>query len=251
MFASRTLNFLTKIQSPSLPKLIPAPPTYDTARGIGGNGSALTAIYLATALLSEVLTNNAAGAVMYPIAATVGDQLGIPVKAMTIAVMLGASAAWVNPYGYQCNLMVYTAGGYSFKEFAIFGAPFQAYLAVVAALILFHYDQWQTVWIITFTAAASILLLATLWAFLPRRMTLSIEIWLEGRLVSPVLSLVKDILQLFKSKAKSKVNDGGESPAASHHKPIGLASGGATGENITTQFMRLSKRASYALMDGH
>ena len=63
---------------------------------------------------------------MYPIAATVADELGIPVKAMTIAVMLGASAAWINPYGYQCNLMVYTAGNYTFKEFAIFGAPFQA-----------------------------------------------------------------------------------------------------------------------------
>ena len=38
---------------------------------------------------------------MYPIAATVADELGIPVKAMTIAVMLGASSAWINPYGYQ------------------------------------------------------------------------------------------------------------------------------------------------------
>lgn len=76
-------------------------------------------------MLSEILTNNAAGAVMYPIAATVGDALGIsPVKA-SVAIMLGASAGFINPFSYQCNLMVYSAGNYTFKEFAIVGAPFQ------------------------------------------------------------------------------------------------------------------------------
>ena len=61
--------------------------------------------------------------------AEVADQLGISANSMAIAVMLGASAAWVNPYGYQCNLMVYTAGGYSFKEFALMGGPFQVRFA--------------------------------------------------------------------------------------------------------------------------
>jgi di/tricarboxylate transporter len=40
----------------------------------------LTSVYIATALLSEILTNNAAGAIMYPIAAIAGDALGIPAK---------------------------------------------------------------------------------------------------------------------------------------------------------------------------
>ncbi len=60
---------------------------------------ALTHSYIATAMLSEILTNNAAGAVMYPIGATAADELGIDPKYMSIAIMLGASAAFINPYG--------------------------------------------------------------------------------------------------------------------------------------------------------
>jgi di/tricarboxylate transporter len=87
-------------------------------RNIGTEGSGLTAVYIATALLSEILTNNAAGAIMYPIAAIAGDDLGIAPRKMTVAVMLGASAGFVNPFSYQCNLMVYVAGNYKTLEFA-------------------------------------------------------------------------------------------------------------------------------------
>ncbi len=54
--------------------------------------------YIATAVLSEILTNNAAGAVMYPIAATAADELGIDPKYMSIAIMMGASAGFINPF---------------------------------------------------------------------------------------------------------------------------------------------------------
>lgn len=60
-------------------------------------------MYLVTGLLSEVLTNNAAAALMYPIAANVGDDMGIQPRVMSIAVMLGASAAFISPFGYQCE----------------------------------------------------------------------------------------------------------------------------------------------------
>jgi di/tricarboxylate transporter len=55
---------------------------------------------------------------MYPIAAIAGDDLGIAPRKMTVAVMLGASAGFVNPFSYQCNLMVYVAGNYKTLEFA-------------------------------------------------------------------------------------------------------------------------------------
>ncbi len=64
----------------------------------GGDGAALIAIYIATALLSELLTNNAAGAIMYPIAAIAGDALKISPRETSIAIMLGASAGFVNPF---------------------------------------------------------------------------------------------------------------------------------------------------------
>lgn len=65
---------------------------------IGTEGAALTGIYVATALLSEILTNNAAGAIMYPIAASAGDKLNISPRKMSAAIMLGASAGFINPF---------------------------------------------------------------------------------------------------------------------------------------------------------
>lgn len=48
----------------------------------------------------------AAGAIMYPIAAVAGDTLGVDPRKMSVAIMLGASAGFINPFSYQCNLMV-------------------------------------------------------------------------------------------------------------------------------------------------
>lgn len=69
-------------------------------------------MYIATGLLSEIITNNAAAALMYPIAATLGDSLRIPPMLVSVSIMLGASASFIIPVGYQCNLMVYAAGNY-------------------------------------------------------------------------------------------------------------------------------------------
>lgn len=57
-----------------------------TGNRIGGQTAALCCIYLVTAILSEMLTNNAAGAIMYPIAASTGEQLGIGANIMSVAV---------------------------------------------------------------------------------------------------------------------------------------------------------------------
>jgi len=57
-----------------------------TGRRIGGQTAALSCIYLVTAILSEMLTNNAAGAIMYPIASSAADSLGINPNIMSVAV---------------------------------------------------------------------------------------------------------------------------------------------------------------------
>lgn len=94
------------------------------AKVIGGQTAALSCIYLVTALLSELLTNNASAAIMFPIAAAAADQLGININIMSVAVMLGGSAGWILPYSYQCNLMVYAAGKYKTADFVKIGTPF-------------------------------------------------------------------------------------------------------------------------------
>ncbi|PNH03965.1 putative sodium/sulfate cotransporter 3 [Tetrabaena socialis] len=142
---------------------------------LGSNGSALVAIYVATAIMSELLTNNAAGAIMYPIASIAGDTLKIKPKDVSVAIMLGASAGFINPFSYQTNLMVYTAGNYSVREFAIIGAPFQCYLMVVAGFILCYRDNWQALWISAWIAVAIFVTVPGLYLLLPPRIQDPIE----------------------------------------------------------------------------
>lgn len=78
-------------------------------------------------------------------------------------------SGFINPFSYQCNLMVYAAGNYNTTEFAISGAPFQLWLLIVASFILAYRNAWQTVWIVSFIVAAGIIVLFGLWTLLPKR----------------------------------------------------------------------------------
>ena len=96
------------------------PPTQKPlSRAIGGQTAALTAMYLVIALLSELLTNNAAAALMFS-TPQLAKALSINMDIMSVTVMLGGSAGWVLPYSYQCNLMVMAAGGYRTIDFIKF-----------------------------------------------------------------------------------------------------------------------------------
>lgn len=95
---------------------------------LGGVGSnpwvALAAIYAITSLLTEVITNNAAAAVVFPIALSLSQSLGVNFTPFAVAIMIGASASFSTPIGYQTNLMVYGPGGYKFTDFMRVGIPF-------------------------------------------------------------------------------------------------------------------------------
>jgi di/tricarboxylate transporter len=74
-----------------------------TAMGIGSAGL-LGAVYLATVLMSQVVANNAAAALIFPIAMDAADRAGIDRLLMAYGIMLAASAAFMTPFGYQTNL---------------------------------------------------------------------------------------------------------------------------------------------------
>ena len=84
---------------------------------------ALAAIYGISMLMTEIITNNAAAALMFPIALSVADSLQVNIMPFLIAIMIGASASFSTPIGYQTNLMVYGPGGYKFTDFARIGIP--------------------------------------------------------------------------------------------------------------------------------
>lgn len=93
----------------------------------------LAAIVVATMLLTEVITNNAAAVLMFPVAMAAASQAGVDRRAFALAVALAASASFLTPIGYQTNTMVYGPGGYRFSDFVRLGLPLTivVYCAVV------------------------------------------------------------------------------------------------------------------------
>lgn len=101
-----------------------------------GNFGALMGILLLAWLLTEVMTNNAAAALTFPIAIGMAQQLGIDYMPLVMGVIYGASASFVTPYGYQTNLMVMSPGRYSLGDFVRAGSPVAiVYLSVALAAI--------------------------------------------------------------------------------------------------------------------
>ncbi|WP_146908336.1 SLC13 family permease [Arenimonas daejeonensis] len=80
-------------------------------------------VYLMAVLFTELLTNNAAAILMFPIGLSAAEQLGVSPMPFVMAVMIGASAGFITPIGYQTNLMVYGPGGYRFTDYVRVGAP--------------------------------------------------------------------------------------------------------------------------------
>ncbi|WP_210447108.1 SLC13 family permease [Vibrio crassostreae] len=97
---------------------------------------ALITVYVATWLLTELVTNNAAAALVFPIAYGLAESLNIAPMGLIMAVAFGASASFISPYGYQTNLMVYNAGQYRMKDFVKVGLPISLFygLIVVGAI---------------------------------------------------------------------------------------------------------------------
>ncbi|BEH15201.1 SLC13 family permease [Marinobacter shengliensis] len=93
---------------------------------------ALALVYVLTAIFTEVITNNAAAVLMFPIALAVSEQLGVNFLPFAVAVMFAASASFITPLGYQTNLMVYGPGRYRFTDYVRIGTPLSLLVASVA-----------------------------------------------------------------------------------------------------------------------
>ncbi|WP_418276775.1 SLC13 family permease [Isoptericola jiangsuensis] len=105
------------------------------AFGSFGHYGVLLGLVLATVLLTELITNNAAALLMLPVAVTTAGAAGLDPRGAAIAVAVAASASFLSPIGYQTNMMVYGPGGYRFTDYARFGWVFTL-IAVVAVVTL-------------------------------------------------------------------------------------------------------------------
>lgn len=107
------------------------------AVGIFGPIGMLAAVYFMTSFYTEIITNNAAAALLVPVALSVGQQAGVDPRAFLLAVAVAASASFATPIGYQTNLMVYGPGGYRFRDFLKVGLPLNISVGILAIFILY------------------------------------------------------------------------------------------------------------------
>ena len=101
-----------------------------------GPHAVLASVLFACSILTVLVTNNAAVALLFPVAISVAGSLGVDPRPFVIAVTVAASMSFATPLGYQTNLMVYGPGGYRFGDFVKVGLPLQLLMGVAAVLLI-------------------------------------------------------------------------------------------------------------------
>lgn len=97
---------------------------------------ALAAVYGMTMVFNAFISNNAAAALMFPIAVATAHRLGADLLPFAIALMLAGSNDFATPVGYQTNLMVQGPGGYAFGDYLRFGGPLNLLMMLVSLAII-------------------------------------------------------------------------------------------------------------------
>jgi di/tricarboxylate transporter len=101
-----------------------------------GAVGALAGVIVATVVVTELVSNNAAAVLMFPVSLAAAATIGADPRPFVVAVTLSASLSFLSPIGYQTNMMVYALGGYRFTDFARIGAPLTALCVVLQLLII-------------------------------------------------------------------------------------------------------------------
>jgi len=108
----------------------------------------LLMVYICTSVFTELITNNAAAVLVLPIARAAAENIGADVLPFAVAIMIGASASFATPIGYQTNLMVYGPGGYRFSDYLRMGLIMNVLVLIITMIIV------PMVWPLTPVAAS-------------------------------------------------------------------------------------------------
>ncbi len=105
---------------------------------LGGSDpwTTLVIVYGVTMVFTELITNNAAAALVFPIALATAQQLHVDFRPFAIAITMAASASFATPIGYQTNLMVLGPGGYRFIDYFRIGIPLNLLMWLMATLVI-------------------------------------------------------------------------------------------------------------------
>ncbi len=100
---------------------------------------ALVVTYVTTWLLTELLTNNAAAALCFPIALELSTRLQVPLTPFALLLMVAGSSSFSTPMGYQTNLMVYGPGGYRFTDYSRLGVPLAILVGLTGVSVTYYF----------------------------------------------------------------------------------------------------------------
>ena len=101
-----------------------------------GPMAVVSALYLMTSIFTELMSNNAAAAVLAPIAISVAVTMDVDPTPLLLAIAFAGSASFMTPVGYQTNTMVYSAGNYRFSDFARIGLPLNLIFWILASFLI-------------------------------------------------------------------------------------------------------------------
>jgi hypothetical protein len=103
--------------------------------GGGSPMKALAIIFIGAVVMSNVLSNAAVAAFLFPVAVSLANGMGLNFMPFAMILMLGISYTFINPTGYQTNLMVQTPGNYQFIDYVKIGLPLTILTGIVALLL--------------------------------------------------------------------------------------------------------------------
>ncbi|MEM9384049.1 MAG: SLC13 family permease [Pseudomonadota bacterium] len=96
----------------------------------------MSGLMLLMAVITNVVSNNAAAVIGTPIAIGIAQSLGAPIQPFVLAVLFGANMSYATPIGYQTNLLVLSAGGYKFSDFLRVGVPLTLIIWLTLSVVL-------------------------------------------------------------------------------------------------------------------
>ncbi len=97
----------------------------------------LAGIFIVTSLNNIIISNNATGAILFPIVIAAAGEMQLDPRPFIMGLVIAASASFASPISYQTNLMVYGPGGYRFKDFVKVGLPLQILVGIVALILIY------------------------------------------------------------------------------------------------------------------
>jgi len=112
------------------------------ARGVAGFAgqwgpfAVLAGTYIATRIVTELVTTKAAAVLMFPLAVSTAFALGVDARPFVMATTFAAAASFVTPTAYTTNMLVYGPGGYQFTDFIKVGLPLDLILTAMAIGII-------------------------------------------------------------------------------------------------------------------